>query len=84
MDEKGNRKVSAETLNRLIDQFKKTTEMNLIIDNINGNFIDFKKFFTLFLKPLRSYDRESEVFKNSINLLSKVATGMHKKDSQNT
>lgn len=76
--------MSGETLSRLVDQFKKTSEMNLIIDNINGNFIDFKKFFDLLLKPLKIYDKESEVYKNIINLLSKIASGMHKKDSENT
>lgn len=33
--------------------------MNLIIDNISGNFIDFRKFFGLFIKPLKLYDRDS-------------------------
>lgn len=42
---------------RVLEQFKKTSEMNLIIDNISGNFIDFRKFFCLFLKPLKLYDR---------------------------
>lgn len=54
--------------------------MNLIIDNISGNFIDFRKFFTLFLKPLKLYDRDSEVFKNILSLMSKVAAGLHKRD----
>ena len=54
--------------------------MNLIIDNISGNFIDFRKFFALFLKPLRIYDRDSEVFKSILNLISKVASGLQKRD----
>ena len=58
--------------------------MNLIIDNISGNFIDFRKFFTLFLKPLKIYDRDSEVFKNSLSLISKVASGLNKRDAENT
>lgn len=58
--------------------------MNLIIDNISGNFIDFRKFFNLFLKPLKLYDRESEVFKSALSLISKVASGLHKRDPENT
>ena len=56
--------------------------MNLIIDNISSNFIDFKKFFELFYKPLRIYDKESDTFKNIISLLSKVAAGLHKRDPE--
>jgi hypothetical protein len=58
-DIKGNKKISPDTLRRVIDQFKKNSEMNLIIDNISTNFIDFRKFFDLFYKPLRIYDKES-------------------------
>lgn len=58
--------------------------MNLIIDNISGNFIDFRKFFALFNKPLAIYDRESEVFKSTLSLLGKIAAGMSKRDSEST
>ena len=63
LDPKGNKKLSPESIKRIIEQFKKSTEMNLIIDNINNNFMDFKKFFSLFIKPLRTYDKESETYK---------------------
>ena len=76
-DVKGNKKLSAETLKRIIDQFKKTSEMNLIIDNISSNFIDYKKFFELFHKPLKSMIRRVK----PLSLLSKVASGLHKRDS---
>lgn len=55
--------------------------MNLIIDNIGGNFIDFKKFFELLSKPLRLYDKDSEVFKSIVSLLEKIANGLNKRDS---
>lgn len=80
-DVKGVKKLSPETLKRIVDQFKKTSEMNLIIDNISSNFIDFRKFFELFYKPLRIYDKESDTFKNILSLLSKVAAGLLKRDS---
>ena len=79
---KGNRKLSPETLSRIIEQFKKASEMNLIIDNISGNFIDYRKFFELFYKPLRLYDKESDVFKSTLSLLSKVASGLKKRDCE--
>lgn len=31
--------------------------MNLILDNINCNFMDYKKFFGLFLKPLVYFNK---------------------------
>jgi hypothetical protein len=39
--------------------FKKTSEVNLIIENIHNQFVDFRKFFALFYKPLRIYDKDS-------------------------
>lgn len=83
VDTKGNRKLSGETLSRIVEQFKKTSEMNLIIDNISGNFIDFRKFFELFSKPLRLYDKESEVFKSIMSLLERIANGLNKRDAEN-
>ena len=56
-DTKGNYKITADTLNRIVELFKKTSEINLIIENIHNQFLDFKKFFGLFLKPLSIYDR---------------------------
>lgn len=69
---------------KVLDQLKKNSELNLIIDNISGNFIDFRKFFDLFYIPLRVYDRESEVFKSTLAVISKIAQGLLKRDAENT
>jgi hypothetical protein len=58
-DAKGNFKITADTLNKILELFKKTSEVNLIVENIHNQFVDFKKFFSLFYKPLRIYDKES-------------------------
>lgn len=59
VDAKGNFKITADTLNRLLQLFKKTSEVNLIVDNIHNNFIDYKKFFSLLYKVLKIYDKDS-------------------------
>ena len=76
LDPKGNMKLTPETIKRIIEQFRRPTEINMIIDNINNNFIDFQKFFSLFLKPLRIYDKESETFKVITDLINQVAKGL--------
>ena len=53
------------------------------MDNINNNFIDFQKFFSLFLKPLRTYDKESETFKIISDLITTVAKGLFKTNAEN-
>lgn len=58
-DAKGNFKITPDTLNKILELFKKTSEVNLIIENIHNQFVDFKKFFALFYKPLRIYDKDS-------------------------
>ena len=55
--------------------------INLIVENIHNSFIDFKKFFSLFYKALKIYDKDSEVFKNILALFVQVAKGLHKHDS---
>jgi hypothetical protein len=65
----------------VLEQLKKNSELNLIIDNISGNFIDFRKFFDLFYIPLKIYDRESEVFKSTLSAISKIAQGLLKRDA---
>jgi hypothetical protein len=58
-DSKGNRKITPDTLNRLLELFKKTSEVNLIVENVHSNFIDYRKFFALMYKPLTIYDKDS-------------------------
>lgn len=79
VDQKGNTKLSAETLNRILEQFRKTSELNLIMENINSNFLDYKKFMGLFERPLTFYNKESETFKLLVGLLTTVAKGLHQK-----
>lgn len=57
--------------------------MNLIIENINGNFLDFKKFLGMFIKPLKIYDKDSETYKQIFDLLETIALGLHKVNSEN-
>ena len=59
LDPKGNTKLSPETLNRILEQFKKTSELNLIMENINNNFLDYKKFINMFEKTLTFYNKET-------------------------
>lgn len=56
-DSKGAFKVTADTLVRLLELFKKTSEVNLIVENIHNNFLDYRKFFALLHKLLRTYDK---------------------------
>lgn len=51
------------------------------MDNINSNFMDYKKFFHLFEKPLIYYNKESETFKLIISLITTLAKGLHQKYS---
>lgn len=43
----------------MLELFKKTSEVNMIVDNIHNNFIDYKKFFSLLYKVLTIYDKDS-------------------------
>ena len=81
-DPKGNKKVTADTLNRMLELFRKSSEVNMVVENIYNNFVDFRKFFALFYTPLRLYDRETETYKLILGLLSSVARGLHKHDSE--
>ena len=58
-DIKGNRKVTSDTLNRLLELFRKSSEVNMVVENIYNNFVDFRKFFSLFYLALRLCDRET-------------------------
>jgi hypothetical protein len=49
------------------------------MENINSNFLDYKKFIALFEKPLTYYSKESETFKLIIGLLTTVGKGLHQK-----
>ena len=63
IDPKGNRKVTVETIKRIVEQFKRSSELKGIADTISNNFMDFRLFFKLFLKVMRIYEKESEVYK---------------------
>lgn len=52
--------------------------MNLIVENIHNNFIDYRKFFSLLLPLLRVYDKDSETHKLAVSLLSAVARSILK------
>mgnify|MGYP000486476735 CR=1 FL=1 len=77
-DAKGNFKITADTLNKLLELFRKTSEVNLIVENIHNNFIDYKKFFNLLSKILKIYDKESEPFKLVVSLLTSIAKALLK------
>ena len=81
-DSKGAFKVSADTLVRLLELFKKTSEVNLIVENIHNNFLDYRKFFALFHKLLRIYDKEAEPHKLAIALIGSVARALLKTDPE--
>ena len=49
--------MTPDTLNRLLELFRKSSEVNMVVSNIYNNFVDFRKFFSLFYLPLRIYDR---------------------------
>ena len=79
---KGNKKITADTLNKLLELFKKTSEINLIVENIHNNYSDYSKFFHLFLKVLKIYDKDTETYKNTISLFNLVAKALIKIDAE--
>lgn len=83
-DSKGNRKITPDTLNLLLELYKKTSEVNLIVDNIHNNFIDYKKFFSLLYKVLRIYDKDSETHKLAVSLIIQIAKGLLRADAEGT
>ena len=56
----------------------------MIVDNIQSNFIDYKKFFALLYKILVIYDKESETFKLTIGLMNQIAKGLLRVDPEST
>jgi hypothetical protein len=81
-DSKGNFKITADTLNRLLELFKKTSEVNLIVENIHNNFIDYRKFFNLLHKILKIYDKDTETHKLAVSLHGAVAKTLLKVDAE--
>lgn len=70
-------------MKRILEQFKRSSEVNMIIENINNNFLDFQKFFTLFIKPLKTYDKDSEIYKMITELMVQVAKGLFRLNPEN-
>jgi hypothetical protein len=64
--------------------FKKASEVNLITENINSHFGDYKKFFALFYRPMRVYDKETETYKLIVALLTAVAKGLNRHDPESS
>ena len=56
--------------------------MNLVVENVHSNFIDYRKFFNLMYKPLTIYDKDSETHKLVVSLLSLVAKALIKIDAE--
>ena len=54
----------------------------MIVENIHNNFSDYSKFFSLFAKVLRIYDKDTEVSKNTIALFNLVARALIKIDAE--
>lgn len=48
----------------------------LIIDTLNNNFLDFKKFFFMFMKALNYLGNASKAYMLILNLFSKVASSL--------
>jgi hypothetical protein len=44
--------------------------------------VDFRKFFALFYRCLRFYDRETETYKLIVGLLTAVAKGLQRSDPE--
>lgn len=56
----------------------------LIIDTLNNNFLDFKKFFFMFTKALNYLSQTSKTHMLILNLFRKVATALVETDAQGT
>ncbi|KAL4471200.1 hypothetical protein ABPG72_007567 [Tetrahymena utriculariae] len=56
----------------------------LIIDTLNNNFLDFKKFFFMFIKPLNYLSNTSKTFIYILSLFRKVASALVESDAQST
>ena len=81
LDIEGYKKVQTRSLELLLDQFSQPSEVGLAVENIYNNFVDFKKYFSLFLKPLSVYKPEDQVFKSVLQLLDTITSKLHQNDS---
>lgn len=81
LDAEGYHKVQARSLELLLDQFSQPSEVGLAVENIYNNFVDFKKYFFLFLKPLTVYKPEDQVFRSVLQLVQTITSRLHQNDS---
>jgi hypothetical protein len=75
--------VRKRTMKTLLTSFI-DNNIPLIIDTLNNNFLDFKKFFTMFIKPLNILGTHSKTYSLIISLFSSVASALVESDSQAT
>ena len=54
----------------------------MIVENIHNNYSDYSKFFNLFAKVLKIYDKDTETYKNTISLFNLVAKALIKIDAE--
>ena len=54
----------------------------MIVENINSNFLDYRKFFNMVQKVLKIYDKDSQTYKLVISLYGQIAKGLLRGDAQ--
>lgn len=65
-------------------QFFSENCLKLIIEMLNNNFIDFKKFFGMFYKPLNYFDQTNKTYMYIVSLFKKVGSHLVQQDPQIT
>eukprot|EP00825_Cyclidium_porcatum_P051511 TRINITY_DN949_c0_g1_i1.p1 TRINITY_DN949_c0_g1~~TRINITY_DN949_c0_g1_i1.p1 ORF type:complete len:805 (-),score=152.08 TRINITY_DN949_c0_g1_i1:109-2523(-) len=75
--------INDQVLNTFLIYFQESS-LKLIIEMLNNNFLDFKKFFGIFFKSLNYFDKSHKTFENILNLFKKVGANLVQIDPQIT
>jgi hypothetical protein len=81
-DGKGIKKISNQSIKTLLNQFLQPSEISLIVDNIEANFLDFRKLFSMLLLPLRALKPTSKTLQLLKQLFREIADQLVRNDHE--
>lgn len=75
--------VRKRSLRTLVESFNENN-LDLIVETVNNNFLDFKKFFLMFLKPLTCIKVGSKTTIAILSLFKRTANALVEADAHST
>lgn len=81
-DGAGEKKVRNQSLKIMLQQFLQASEISLIVDNIENNFVDFRKFFLMLFEPLRALKPSSKTLQLLLELVREVTDQLVRRNTE--